>query len=275
MQQMNASNHTAGCCSGMHRLHQKGFGARLLWVFIGIAVAYAIVWMGTLIRNNIKKYDYIGRSEQIQYSMSFSGKGKVTATPNIALLSVGFLTIDTEVSVAQAANTKKMNAFIVSLKKEAQIAEVDIQTQNYSVYPKYTYNQEEGEKLQGYAVDQQVQIKIRDLTRVGSVLSMAGRAESNKVSGISFTIDEIEGLRRQARIQAIEDARTKAEEVARMLGVRLGKVISFSEMPDGKYGYEFPLYAMEGRGGGGDVAPTIQPGQDEVLVQVDVTFEIL
>ena len=117
-------------------------------------------------------------------------------------------------------------------------------------------------------------MKIRDLDKISDVLALAGPTGVNQVGGLSFTIDDPEELKQQAREEALKNAKTKAESLASIAGVRLGRLVSFSE---DFYGAPVPVYrdfaAGQGYGGGG--APTVEPGSQDVIVNVTVTYEVL
>ena len=232
-------------------------------------------YLAVVVRNELKNYDYIGRSEQQIYTITISGEGKVTAIPDIAQVSLGVQTEKTKVEDAQKENTEKMNSLIGEL-KALDIKAEDIQTTNYNIYPQYDWN-ESGSKLRGYQVSQSVNVKIRDLERVGEVLEVAGSLGANQVSGLNFTIDEPEDLRQQAREKALENAKTKADALAKVAGVKLGRLVSFNES-----GGDYPIvytkgYALdESAGLGGAVpAPEIEAGSQDVIVNVTVTYEVL
>lgn len=219
----------------------------------------------------------IGVAVQDRDTITVSGTGKVKATPDLALINLGVQTETDSVRNGQEENTNKMNA-IVTMLKENGIEEKDITTNQYSVYPRY--NWEDGEQeVVGYTVNQSVSIKVRDLDKVGELLGRAGDLGANQVGGIQFTIDEPELLQDEARQKAIDDAREKAKILADQLGLSLVKVVSFSE--GGYGGAPVPMAAYDraesfavGSGGATNPAPDIQEGTQEVVSNVNVMFEV-
>jgi uncharacterized protein YggE len=148
----------------------------------------------------------------------------------------------------------------------------DMKTTQYYINPRYDYI--DGRSvLAGYDVQQTLKVKIRDLDKVGAVLSIAGEVGANQVGGLNITIDDPEPLKAAARIKAVASARSKAAVLAQSIGVRLGRVVSFSEnSPD-----EQPPYMMKesfGLGGGGAPAPNIQSGSLEITSSVALSYEI-
>ncbi|HBV57910.1 MAG TPA: hypothetical protein DEB73_01425, partial [Candidatus Magasanikbacteria bacterium] len=87
--------------------HGHNFGHIFIKVLAGILLAYLIVYVGTLARNNVKKFNFIGKAERMQNTISVSGEGKVTGTPNIAMTEIGLLTEKADVASAQKENSEK------------------------------------------------------------------------------------------------------------------------------------------------------------------------
>ena len=177
-------------------------------------------------------------------------------------------------SDAQTENTVKMNAIIDKIKSFG-VADADIQTSNYSIYPQYDYTNNV-QTLRGYQVAQSVDVKIRKLDSIGDILAAAGSLGANNIGGVSFTIDQPEKIQDQARLKALEAAKAKAQALATAAGVKLGKIVSFSESVSG--GTQPPImYAkMDAMGAGlAAPAPAIQTGSQDVIVDVTVNYELL
>jgi uncharacterized protein YggE len=91
---------------------------------------------------------------------------------------------------------------------------------------------------------------------------------------VQFTIDDADKLKAEAREKAINDAKVKARELRGQLGVRLGRIVSFSENTGG---YPMPMYEMKGAAtgmGGGGGGPELPTGENEITVNVSITYEI-
>jgi len=262
------------CCRDQHHGkcgHRGCGGKKVLITLIGILLVYLIFWVGTLIRNNIREYNHIGFSDRTERTIVVDADAKVTATPDIAKTSIGMIAEGESVEDAQQKNTEVMNSLIVGL-KQLGIAEADIQTTNYNIYPRYNYTQDEGRVLDGYEVSQSVVIKIRDLEKANSVLALAGQVGANSVSGLDFIIDDRDVYRVEARDLALEKAAKKAKILADSLGVQLVSVVSYNEFETGSAAPRvFALEADVGFGGG---APEIESGSLDVSMSVSVTFEI-
>ena len=248
-------------------------GARLLRALFGALALGLFVYVALLARNAAKQHDYIGRPESQRDTIAISAEGKVTAKPDIAAISAGVMTEKKTVVDAQKENTAKMNAIVAKIKSFG-VADDDIKTTNYSIYPQYDWI-DNRQVERGFQVSQNVEVKVRDLAKIGDILAAVGELGANQVGGVTFTIDEPEELRQQARLKGLEAAKRKAQALAEAAGVKLGKVVGFSESE----GYvPSPMYyardAAQGLGGGG-AAPSIESGSQDVVVNVTVLYEIL
>lgn len=240
---------------------------------VGVLALALIVFVGFKARNAYREYNYIGKAVRDRDVITIDGEGKVTAKPDLARIDMGVQTDGANVGDTQRLNTKKMNDIIAAL-KGLKIASNDIQTTNYSIYPKYDYSNGK-QNIVGYTVSQNVTVKVRNLDSIGDVLAKAGDLGANQVGGIQFTIDEPKALEQEARVKAIDDARKKAEDLAKQLGLTIIKVVSFSENRGGSpIPYAYMDKAM-GIGGGGAVpSPTIESGSLDVTSNVSVVFEV-
>lgn len=236
-----------------------------------------IIFLAILSANQWKQRDYIGKSEENPHTITISGEGKVIGVPDIALISLGLNIEKTTVAAAQEESTKKMNDIIKAL-KDLSIEEKDIQTTTYSIYPRYDYIKDRGQVLRGYAVNQRVQVKIRDLSKIGAVVAKGTELGANQVGSLSFTIDEPEELRQEAREKAIANAKEKAEALADAADVKLGKVVNFSESTSGSIAPRTMVAEMAYGKGGGDeemIMPDIEEGSMEIIIYATISYEIL
>lgn len=253
------------------------------WVLIiAVALSTIAIWR------------YVGAySRSIQpdsyRSFSVSGEGRTVIVPDIARFSFGVVTEGgTDIAALQKANTDKVNQAIAFVKSKGIDAK-DIQTQNYSLNPRYqnTYcNPRPGTEvicppatIVGYSIDQTVSVKIRqnDFAKIGEVLTGLVGAGANTVSQLQFTIDDPAAAESTARAAAIQEAQAKAKAVAKAADVNLGQLLSIDE--SGYMPYQ-KNYALEAYGRGGadmavaNPAPSIEPGSQEVSVTVVLRYEI-
>ncbi len=232
----------------------------------------------------LKGLRFIGSGVAATNTISVSGDGEVFAVPDTATFSVTIQEEAKDVKAAQDVATKKGNDIIDYLKQQG-IDEKDIQTTDYSVYPQYDYITAvctQGycppgkQTLRGFQVSQTLTVKVRDTKKAGELLSGVGSRGVSSVSGLSFTIDDQDKLEAEARDKAITKAKEKAEVLAESLGVRIVRVVGFSEG-----GIGGPIYyakAMMSYGMGGaesdTPSPEIPTGQNKIISNVTVTYEV-
>lgn len=251
---------------------------------LGMFALFLLV--GTFIA--LKSYRYIGSGVTATNTITVEGEGEVFAVPDTATFSVTVQEEAKEVRDAQETATKKGNDIIAYLKEQG-VEEKDIQTTDYSVYPQYDYVNtvcnSNGycppgrQVLRGFQVSQTLTVKVRDTEKAGDLLSGVGSRGASSVSGLSFTIDDEDGLKAEARDKAIEKAKEKADTLANSLGVEIVRVVGFSENSN------YPVYyaknmAMDSASGRGMEVPAAAPapdlpvGQNKITSNVSVTYEI-
>lgn len=259
------------CCEG--ECHCGG--KKVIAGILAVVALCLVIYLGALARNAMKQYDYIGRESQQTYTITIDGEGKVNAIPDIAQISLGIQTQNVKVVDAQKENTDKMNKIINQLKAQGIDAK-DIQTQNYSVYPNYDYTNGR-QTLKDYTISQSLNVKIRNLDKVGDILQQSTTLGANQIGSLNFTIDEPEMLKQQAREKALQNAKTKAEALAKIAGVRLGKLVSFSESTQNGSSPVYANYAMKSMDavGGAAPAPAVEAGSQDIIIDVMVTYEVL
>lgn len=262
------------CSRGfMRNMKNMDFGRKILATLAGILLVYATVLFASMIRNNLQEFYFIGKADSSERFISVESQGKITVVPDIAMTNMGMIAEAPTVAEAQAKNTETMNKLIERLKGLGVDAK-DIQTANYNVYPQYNYTEAEGQVLKGYQVSQNVSIKIRNLQNANKVLALAGEVGLNNVSGITFTIDDRDVYKAQAREIAIKKVQEKALELSRSLGVRVIGVASYNEYEGGS---EYPLYKANvmAEDAARGASPSIEPGSTDVILNVNVTYQIL
>jgi uncharacterized protein YggE len=207
------------------------------------------------------------------FGVTVSGEGTVTAPPDVAMITLGVSTQAATVADARDQAASALDAMIASIRNNG-VDEDDIQTQNLSIFPEYSYP-DGNPVLRGYRVTNQVHVTVRDIDTTSQVVddAVAAGGDATQIQGISFTIDDPASLRDQARELAVRDARARADVLASAAGVSLGDAIRISETtsPDGP----IPVFARdEAAQSGADIATPIEPGQLDVTVLVTVTWAI-
>jgi uncharacterized protein YggE len=207
---------------------------------------------------------------QVQ-GISVSGTGEAFGAPDLALLDLGVSAQGKTVKEARDTAATAMTAVLDALKDDG-VAEEDVQTRQFSIEPEYEYP--DGEQvLTGFRVTNIVEAKVRDLDRLGEVVDDVAQAGGDvvQVQSLRFTVEEPDELRAQAREEAVADARARAEDLADLAGVKLGKPMSINEstaVPP------TPFFAGADMAREAQAATPIEPGELEISVTVDVVFDI-
>lgn len=206
-------------------------------------------------------------------TVSFFGQGKIVAKPDVAVTSFSIVTEGATSKEAQDKNSAKSKTVTDFLKKQ-NIEDKDIKTTSYNIYPTYVYSQILGQKITGYQVTQTIEVKVREIDKANSVLDGIVSAGVNQVNQLSFQIDEPEKLKAEARQLAIKDAEKKAKDLGKQLDISIGKLINFSEDINGGGGPITLYERAAGLGGGGDSAPSTPVGENEIIINVTLTYQL-
>lgn len=213
--------------------------------------------------------------------VSVTGRGKVTVVPDTANITLGVNTY--KVATAKEAlekTTSKINAIITAIKETNLVEPSDIQTTTYSLNPQIEYI-DQASKVVGYSANQQVTVKIKAIdtnkTAIDAIIDLATKQGADTVGQVIFSSSKIEEYKQQARILSIADAKQKAGETSRAVGVELGEITgwyeNYIEQP-----FNSGLYA-DGKGGagigGGPVdQPGVQTGLLEVVIEMNLNYKI-
>lgn len=203
-------------------------------------------------------------------TISVSGTGSVTITPDIAYITIGVHTEGANVTEALASNTqqaKTVSDALTGLGVDAK----DIQTTAFNVYPMQNYGPS-GEMLDlKYVVDNSVYITVRDLNKMGEILSTVVGSGANNISGIQFDVADRSKAETEARQKAVNDARAQAEELAAAAGVKLGKIQYLSASVNSSTATQYSLKS-DAIGVGGSVP--VSAGQLVVSAYASATYEL-
>lgn len=215
-------------------------------------------------------------------TITVQGDGQATLAPDVARISFTVDNTSATVSEAQNATTKQANTVLEFVKKQG-IDDKDVKTLSYSISPQYSYpnpctygaicpDYYRAPKITGYQVSQTIQVTMRDLTKVGELLGGLGQLEVQNVNGPAFALDDSTAGYSAARADAIEKAKMQAKLLAKQLGVKLGKIVNFSESSGG---YPYPMmYGLGGAVESKSATPDVPVGENTYNASVSITYEI-
>lgn len=202
-----------------------------------------------------------------------SGEGEAAAAPDLATLSLAVMREAPTAREALTANNEAMAAVIASM-KEAGVAPRDLQTGGLQINPRYNYsNRPDGSqdaRIVAYQVTNTLNVRVRDLAKVGEIIDRSVTLGVNQGGGISFGNDDPSGTLTEARKRAVQNAIAKARTLAEAAGVGLGRVTEISEQSFTPPPMPFEAKAFAAR----DAAVPVEAGENAYRVQVTMTFEL-
>ncbi len=216
-----------------------------------------------------------GVEGEITRTLIVLGEGRVQASPDIATANIGVTAVDASVVSATQQVSQTMSDVLDALMAEG-VAQEDIQTTSYSINlidgvfgPQEPM--EDDEQPQRYQVTNSVQVTIRDIGAIGTILDAAVEAGANQVFGVNFDVSNREDYMRDALEEAVQNAEERAQYLADLTGAQLGPVVSVSQVVGAQ---PFFAAAEAGLGMGGAAPGPISPGQLEITTQLQVVYAL-
>jgi hypothetical protein len=204
--------------------------------------------------------------------ITVNGIGQVYVTPDIAYINVGVRSLAETVTAALEQNNAQARTI-----KDALIAqgveEKDIQTSSFNVYPQPEYDFQGQITRNMYAVENTVFLTVRNLQNLSKLLDVVVESGANNIYGINFDLQDKSEAQKTAQQMAVDAGKAKAQELADMAGVKLGKLVSISSFSS----YPAPYYGYGMGGGGGmayDASVPITSGQIQVYAEASMIFEM-
>jgi len=201
--------------------------------------------------------------------LDINATGEVTRVPDIAVITAGVVTRSPSATGALQDAAGKMQKVLAAL-KHAGVEDRDIQTSNVSLNPEYRYPENQSPQLVGYTASNQLTIRFRDIRNSGKILDVLVSEGANQINGPNLTIDKPEAALEEARANAVQIGRARAELYARSLGLRVVRIVSVSE--SGGYAAPPPPMPMMARAQAANTS--IEPGEEKLQVSLAMTFEL-
>jgi uncharacterized protein YggE len=204
-------------------------------------------------------------------AITVPGEGSVQVAPDVVTVNLGVQTRNSNVQQAVNENNR-IAAAIMEAARAIGVADADMQTAYFSVYPQTGYdpfgvpNQETT-----YLVDNNLAVRLRDVTRLSELLQDAVDAGATNIYGVSFVISDTAAAEEEARAEAMADALSRAAQIAVDAGLTLGEPITIST------GMTLPqpiFYAPAYGVGGGGEGPPVSAGMNTVTVHVTVSYAV-
>lgn len=243
--------------------------ALLVMIIVGLSV-WGIRYLGGI------PLSVSQTTTQKQSTFNVTGQTEVTTIPNKAEISLGVsVTGATVAQVQNEMNTKINN--ISSQLKQLGLETKDIKTQNYSLSPIYNY-ENSPQQITGYTANSSLKVSVTDFDLLNQVIDQATALGANQVGGITFglTAEKETEVNNQAREEAIADAKQKATDLAKLSGLKLGRIVDVIESPNQQI--PVPMYAaseLKMDAGGGRTATNVEPGENSYTYMVTLSYETL
>ncbi len=264
-------NHSPFC--SCYHSRWSGFFAPLLMA-AGVALGFAGVVLVTRLTGPLP-LQISQTTTNKQSAFDVAGESTIVTIPDKAEVGLGITVRESTVKAAQdKANTTIQS--ITDQLTELGVEKKDIKTESYTLYPQYDY-QSSTQRIVGYNVQAMLKVSLTDFARLNQAVDAATQAGANQISGISFTLsdEKRKEVENEARQKAIDDAKEKAEKLAGLAGMRLGRIINITEGQSSKVGI-YPALARDSmvyaEAAGG--APTnVEPGSTSFSYTVTLSYE--
>ncbi|MGL5008403.1 MAG: SIMPL domain-containing protein [Paracoccaceae bacterium] len=199
-------------------------------------------------------------------TITVTGEGIVETAPDQATISLG-VTTNAETAVAALAANSEAMAKVMEQLKAAGVDAADLQTANLSLNPNWSgYDSSSNPEIAGYVASNLLNVRVRDLDDLGTILDAAVTDGANTMNGITFGLSEPNPVMNEARTRAVADATSRAGILAMAAGATLGPIVSITE--GGTFPGPAPMFRAEAS------AVPIASGELAMTASVTVTFEI-
>lgn len=239
-------------------------------LYIAVAVALVLSALTLLQPNELVV------TEQGRETITVEGDAERFVAPDTASISFTMTRKSMNLEEARESVDDRVKDFLKQVKADG-VDEKDIRTTDYSVNPQYNYlSRERQQVFDGYRVSQTIELTIRDLENVRSILGKIGSLEVDNVSQLSFFVEDDEDILDDIREEAIDDAKDKAKDLARDLGVKLEGIVSFSENSGGYYPQPYFRSSVANMDGAinESMDVSIPVGENKFQRSVSITYKI-
>ena len=204
--------------------------------------------------------------------LSVSAEASAKRVPDVATISTGVVTQAADANAAMRANAVQMDKVMAAI-RAAGIGERDVQTSGINLNPQYKYVENAPPSIVGYQASNTVNVKVRDLSKLGKVLDAFVEQGANQVNGPSFEVDKPDEAYDEARVAALKKAQARAQTYADALGLKVRRIVSISE---GGASFPRPMPMVRAMASDAMMAKetSVAPGETTLSVGIEVVFEL-
>ncbi|UCG22368.1 MAG: SIMPL domain-containing protein [Deltaproteobacteria bacterium] len=192
------------------------------------------------------------------------GKARVMTMPNVATVTFAVETNSTKAQLAVRENAKQTDKLLNTLKDIGK-QKIKIRTSGFTLTP--VYDKDNRFQPRGYRVTNTVIVETKEIDQVGTFIDEASKAGVSRIGSLTFSTDGEEKLRKEAAVQALNQAKDIAADLAKAAGLTIKKIVKVSYTPRGPA----PLYRMEAMAA--TARTPIEVGEITMEETVHVIFE--
>lgn len=242
-----------------------------LLILSGLVLVMLALFLGFKTWLTFREATQVGKPVPYEYTVSIEGIGEAKVKPDVSQISFTVESQKPTLEEAQKDNTGRMNTLLEQL-IALGVEKKDLQTSSYNSYENKVYdNTGLNYKSYGWVVSQSVEVTIRDLEKISSVLALLGQNNASNITGPNFSTENDQVAVNEAREKALADAKQKANMIAKELGMDLGSPTSYSEWKDESsyHGYTAKAEMLDA-----SAEPTVEPGENTFKLHVTISYII-
>ena len=209
-------------------------------------------------------------AKEINPVITVSAEGRVSIAPDMATIRIGVSTTGTTAAEALQANNEQLRAVQTTL-RNAGLTDPDLQTTGLSVNPQYNFKDNK-QTLTGYEASNSLTVRVQDLSRLGEILDQVTRDGANEINGLAFGLKDSRAVEDEARVEAVREARRRAEMMAAAEGVTLGRVV---EIRDKSSEIAMPVFQSAMRSAVLMDSPPVEAGEVDYRSSVTMVWELV
>ena len=254
----------------------RGFGfqvAKAVMPLIAVLLVLFVFLTLSVMWDVFAKWGFADAPGETGRTVTLSSEGRAIAVPDTARFTVSIVTRGASPQDIEQRGNEIANR-VTAYVKEQGVKDEDIKTVGYNLFPQYDFSNGV-QRITGYQLEQSIQIKTTELPKAGSLLSGSIERGANQVAGVEFYVDDPEIYRKQAREEALNKLKQKKEDLEDQADIDFGDVVSYDESFGGGGGIPIPFAERDATiGMGGAVAPDLEPGSQEIILTVVITYEL-
>ena len=236
-------------------------------ITLSVVTLFSLMMSGNTATNTDR---IVSRNDVVRH-LTVHGNGVVNVEPDIAILTLSVVTRGSETNI-QRENAETMDNVIAAV-KDAGVEDADIQTLHYFMTPEHDWSVSRMTVI-GYIVHHSIRVTVRDIDKVGEIMTLAENAGANEIGGVTFSVSNPDEFYMQALEKAIADAKVKAAVMARAAGVTLGSPLFITEGMHFAPMSRMSMFSSADMAliGGGWHSVGIEPGEISIVASVTITF---